>query len=657
MSYFLKVIDTIIPLIKPGGRIILGDIRNLDLIEAFSTSVLDYKNSLGENVGELRSRIAHAINNEEELLLSPTFFTSLDQRFSKIGNCNVYVKTGQFDNEMQSYRYDVVLEVPRPENTQCARNISNWHNWKGTEYFEALLSESGSNVFGISGVPNIRVSRAHQLCSGAQLLDSHNEIEVLISSIELPAPINLCDLKRLAEKYGFNLFATWSQENLSDVDLVLVKGSANVLVQARSNYRAKPTYNHPQISSLNKGFAPTIRKYLNERLPDFMVPSQFVLLPRFPMTTNGKVDRERLPKPLALPVGSYVAPKSGEETLVQDIWQKILKLEMVSVEGNFFEMGGHSLLAVRIANEIRDQLDVECTIRNLFEFQTIRKLVICLNERRAELTRARVLPTCDRDRAPLSFSQQRLWFIDQFERGSAHYNMCSALKVNGKFDVLVAEQAITQLIERHEILRTVYRSGNGGPVQVILKDKRFKLKLFDFTCHSEKEQNELVRHTLKRDERRTFKLDSDLMLRALFIRLSDSPMSGLLQFNVHHIAADGWSLGILRREFVAIYEALRKGDSINLAPQIIQYADYALWQKKWFSDDVLEQQMGYWRSKLTDLPAVHSFPLDYPRPVQLAQRGRTHKVTLSKITSAALRKIRDENKVTGFMLLHAIFQC
>ena len=309
----------------------------------------------------------------------------------------------------------------------------------------------------------------------------------------------------------------------------------------------------------------TLREGLKTVLPDYMLPSLFVLLDLWPLTPNGKIDRKALPAPDATQqTEQYIAPITETETKLVQIWSELLQLkaDTLSTTASFFESGGHSLLSVRLMAEVRSQLKVELQVRDIFDQPQLSKLAQWINHNADQTTHAPIAAMTEivaikRDRSlstalstttlPASFAQQRLWFIDQMEGGSSQYNMPGTLRFKGHFDDTVIEQAFARIVERHEPLRTVFVNSDNGVQQVIRHQAGLTLSRMDFTTLSPQAQEQAVQQAARADAGQSFQLDQDLMLRLCFIRLSDD--EGVLLFNMHHIASDGWSMGLLVDEF------------------------------------------------------------------------------------------------------------
>ena len=401
--------------------------------------------------------------------------------------------------------------------------------------------------------------------------------------------------------------------------------------------------------------AARLEEHLRGILPEYMVPGRFMVLQGLPLTPNGKIDKKALPAPNAgLLQARYVAPRTPTEQVLAAIWADLLELKEneVGATDSFFALGGHSLTAVSMMSEVRKHLDTELSVKTIFATTTLSALAAVIDAGVREAQRPQVTALERRgDRLLPSFAQQRLWFLDRLDGGSAHYNMPSALRVRGRFDVAVAEQAFRRIIERHEPLRTVFVNDGAQVWQEIRARVDFSITQVDISHLDNEEQERLSRELARADAGKPFDLARDVMLRASFIRLGEQ--SGMLLFNMHHIASDGWSMGILVEEFTTQYEASRNGRGNPLPPLAIQYADYAQWQRNWLAGNVLESQLGYWQQQLLELPLVHHLPVSRPRPAQAGFKGARHEFSIDAATHQALTRLAQEQQATLFMVLHA----
>ncbi|WP_198452384.1 non-ribosomal peptide synthetase [Pseudoalteromonas rubra] len=394
-------------------------------------------------------------------------------------------------------------------------------------------------------------------------------------------------------------------------------------------------------------------------LPDYMVPKLGRVIPHWPLTANGKINKKALPEvDLGAQQDHYVAPQTDLEQAVCEIWAELLHLDaaQISTTASFFALGGHSLLSVKLAAALRTQLAVELPLSTLFNATTVAEQAkaVAAAEGQALREDIKALPRVMQDDpqlgqhrvAPLSYAQQRLWFIDQLEQGTPQYNMPAAFAVDGELDLTVVEAVLQTIIARHEVLRTVYRDD----VQVIRQDAGFTLSYEDVRTLSETAQQQAIAGAMAQQLSQPFDLTREVMVRAGYIQTTER--SGVLLFNMHHIASDGWSMQVLINEFTTLYQAYSQGEDNPLAPLSIQYADYAQWQRSHLNHEVLDTQLSYWQQQLADLPSVHSLPLDYPRPALKQHQGGQVKSTLSAQVAQGLSKLASAQGLTPFMLLH-----
>jgi len=402
-----------------------------------------------------------------------------------------------------------------------------------------------------------------------------------------------------------------------------------------------------------------LRSFLNAKLPEYMVPAVFVPLDALPLMPNGKVDRRALPatgrtRP-ELEKG-FVAPRTPVEELLADIWAQVLKIERVGIHDNFFELGGHSLLATQAVSRMREAFAVEIPLRRLFEMPTVTGLAESIEvARRAghNLRAPAILPVPRDGNLPLSFAQQRLWFIDQLEPGNAAYNFPAAVRLKGPLNVAALEQSLNEIVRRHEVLRTTFATVDGCPVQVIAPTLTVRPAVVKLQELSEREREAEVQRLVIEEARLPFDLARGPLLRVTLLRLAEEEHVGLL--TMHHIVSDGWSTGILIREMAVLYEAISCG-RFSLLPELpIQYADFAHWQRQWLQGEVLETQLTYWKRQLLGAPLLE-LPTDHPRPAVQSFRGSHQSLLLPKQVGEGLRALSRQEGITLFMTLLAAFQ-
>jgi amino acid adenylation domain-containing protein len=403
--------------------------------------------------------------------------------------------------------------------------------------------------------------------------------------------------------------------------------------------------------------ADTLRAHVRRSLPEYMVPAAFAFLETLPLTPNGKLDRKALPAPELAPAEDrYVAPRTQAEEVLAGIWAEVLKVERVGVEESFFDLGGHSLLATRVVSRIRQVFAIELPLRALFEGPTVAALAGRVeDERRRELpVLPPVVPAGRTGPLPLSFAQERLWFIDRLEPGSGTYNIPAALRLAGALDGAALERALGEVVRRHEALRTVFGEVDGSPVQVIAPFGGFALPVEDLSALSEADREAEVGRRAGEEARRAFDLSAGPLLRAALLRLGAE--EHVLLLSMHHIVGDAWSTGVLFRELWALYEAYREGRESPLPELAVQYADYAVWQREHLRGEVLSHQIGYWKERLAGAPALLELPADRPRPAVQTYRGATVPVELSVELLERLQALGRSEGATLYMTLLGAFQ-
>jgi amino acid adenylation domain-containing protein len=400
-----------------------------------------------------------------------------------------------------------------------------------------------------------------------------------------------------------------------------------------------------------------LRAHLRQSLPEYMVPQAIVPLDRLPLNANGKVDRKALPVPeYAAESDRYVAPRTPVEEVMAGIWAEVLRLDRVGVEESFFDLGGHSLLGTRVVSRIRGLFGVELPLRALFEGPTVAELAGRVEEiRRAEVpVLPPVVPVERTDAVPLSFAQERLWFLDRLEPGSTTYNIPAALRLAGALDEAALERSLSEIVRRHEALRTVFTEVEGSPAQVIAPFGGFALPVEDLSGLVEANREAAVRRRASEDAARPFDLSAGPLFRAALLRLGEE--DHVLLFSMHHIVSDGWSMGVFFGELSALYEAYREGRESPLPDLAVQYADYAVWQREQLEGEVLERQLAYWRERLAGAPELLELPTDHPRPAVQTYRGAIVPVELSPELLERLERLGRSEGTTLYMTLLGAFQ-
>ncbi|WP_437742524.1 amino acid adenylation domain-containing protein [Sorangium sp. So ce1504] len=407
-----------------------------------------------------------------------------------------------------------------------------------------------------------------------------------------------------------------------------------------------------------------LRDFLKEALPDYMVPPVFVALPALPLTPNGKVDRKALPAPEAPAVdaGSAAAgaPTTPTEEALAGIWAEVLGIERVPVHAGFFELGGHSLLATQVVSRVRKALGVELPLRSLFDHPTVAELARDVDRRRAPAGGAPaaaappLVAVPRQGPLPLSFAQQRLWFLAQLEPDSAGYNMTAAVRVEGELDLAVLQESLAALVRRHESLRTTFGVVSGEPVQVIAPEGAPGFEVVDLSATPDVERGAAVQRLATDRAERPFDLGRGPLLRLTAIQLRHDEL--VLVVVVHHIVADGWTMNVLVADLAELYAAARAGRPPALRPLPVQYADFAVWQRQWIKGPVREALLGAWRERLAGPPPALDLRPDHPRSAASTYRGGRRTIAVDRALSEALRALGRREGATLFMTLLAAFK-
>ena len=406
-----------------------------------------------------------------------------------------------------------------------------------------------------------------------------------------------------------------------------------------------------------------LHTYVRAHLPDYMVPAAFVTLSDLPRTTQGKIDYRALPAPdqtrpeLAT---RLVAPRTPSEVIAARICAGLLGFEQIGVYDNFFELGGHSLLATQALSHIREECQVELPLRTFFKNPTVAGLGAAIDAALQSRTRQRrpaIVPV-GRDRElPLSFAQQRLWFMDQLHPGNPAYNVPGALRLHGRLDVAALERSLQEIIRRHEALRTTFVLGSSGPIQRVAPKLTIALPTVDLQSLDAATQAAEVERQLHQEAATPFELAQGPLLRASLLQLAAD--EHILLFVIHHIVSDGWSIGVLINELTTLYSAFAASASHSEDTQLpelaVQYADFAVWQRDWLQGEVLESELAYWRYQLANVPPLLNLPTDRPRQEVQTLRGGSLTRQVPQLAARALNALSQQFDATLFMTLLSAF--
>ncbi|MEO8429879.1 MAG: amino acid adenylation domain-containing protein [Acidobacteriota bacterium] len=668
VDYLLRVMRGAVDALADGGSLFVGDVRSLPLLEAFHLSVELDRAPDSLPVDELRRRVRRAMAQEEELVVDPAFFAALHREIPRIAHVEVLPKTGRQDNELNRYRYDVILRIGP---VLAAESPETWREGGGDdvsgESIRTVLSEERPTSIGFAHVRNARLG-AHR--AALELLDGPNPVATAgaLRAALSRGPgqgLDPGEAESLGAALGYRAHLDWSRSSpLGDFDLAFRREPAPAPLRfpgPQGTARPWGDYaNHPLRAALARQLLPRLRLFLKERLPEYMVPAAVVLLDSLPLTANGKVDRRALPSSDLLSSArerdsDFVAPRNPVEEVLAAIWADVLGVEDVGVRDEFFALGGHSLLATQVISRVREAFRVDLPLRALFETPTVAGLASKISSVRQEREGLSVpaLTSDPRDRETLSFAQQRLWFLDQLEPGNASYATSRAIRLTGNLDLRALVSAFGSIVQRHESLRTRFGVVEGRPVQVIAPDARFELPSFDLSALPAEDLGAAVARRVDEEVSKPFDLGAGPLMRACAFRVAER--EHVLVLSMHHIVSDAWSMGIFVRELAAFYEEASLGRPAALPPLPVQYGDFGRWQRRWLQGDVIERQLAYWRGQLADLPVLE-LPTDRPRPPAQSFRGARHSLSFPRRLTERLKELSRSEGATLYMTLLAAFQ-
>ena len=397
-----------------------------------------------------------------------------------------------------------------------------------------------------------------------------------------------------------------------------------------------------------------LREHARARLPEPLVPAAIVLLPRLPLTANGKLDRAALPAPSeGAGRHAYTAPSTATERALAALWEELLGRPRVGVDDDFFALGGHSLLATRLIARVRDGLRAEVPLMELFANPTLAAFAAAVDRRRgaaAPRERPALVALPRGGELALSFAQERLWFLAQLDPGSPAYNVPEAMRVLGPLDADALRRALAEVVSRHEALRTVFPAVDGRPRAVVLDPESFPLECDDLRWEGDEAREARVEALAAGEAWRPFDLAAGPLLRARLVRVGEE--EHVLLLTLHHIVVDGWSKEVLVTELSALYAAFAAGEPSPLEPLAVQYADYAAWQRAWLAAGVLDEQLAWWKERLAGAPATQRLPTDGPGG---EETGAVRSAILLPELGGRLRAVAAEGGATPFMALLAAF--
>jgi amino acid adenylation domain-containing protein len=651
-GYLLRVLEGAARAVRPGGHVWVGDVRNLRTMPMLHAGVELARGAAGTPAGELRARLRRRAAEEGELLLDPELFHALPGRLGGVSAAAVLARPGRHHNEITRHRYDAVLQVgghaPSPVFSERA-----WAETGGLDGVrEALAAAPGAPLL-VRGVPSAPLAGERRFLEAVAEAAETDPVEAPAGAggdgVEPEA------LRELAREAGMEARVHWSRETAGAYDVAFTPPGASLAAPLPGPPAGDAPWsawaNVPLARSAEERLADGLREHLRRTLPEHMVPSAFVRLDELPLTPSGKVDLRALPDPgTRRGSAAYVAPRNRIEEQVAGIWRDVLRLDRVGVNDNFFNLGGHSLRAGRVVSQVRHRMGIEAQLGDIFDRPVLADFARGLEAS----ARSELLPIEPVDRGgplPLSFSQQRLWFLEQLgELGSTYY-VPERLRLRGELDRAALVRALDRIVARHEPLRTTFVMVGAEPEQRIVPagESRFHLLEHDLRAHPEAETE--LRRLVEEESEAPFDLEHGPLARGRLVQLA--PDDHVLLLTLHNVAADGWSMGLLSEELGTLYRAYRDGGEDPLPPLAVQYADYAAWQRRSAQGEALQSQGAYWTRTLSGAPALLELPTDHVRPARQDHAGSLVPLELDEALTSALKAVGQRSGATLFHTLLA----
>ncbi|CDL81895.1 non-ribosomal peptide synthetase [Xenorhabdus szentirmaii] len=675
VQYLDKVIAQLLPVVEAGGNILLGDIRNLDLLTAHMTA-LEQSRCNGQRIdaGTLANRVHRRLQQEEEFLLSPTYFTQLPTRYPEIDRVDILVKRGIGDNEMLRYRYEVILHKRDETAAICHEQSVVWFNFNTIDKINSQLEAGTYDTFGVSGIPNARIKDDVEVAEGLR----HWPASQIISSLtndgsltsEAMAQISAFEsLLQYAEQCGYQCGVTWSQQQFDLLDVIFSRHELPP-VQARHEYSQTHLANYPKISAIGGELPKLLEAALKKQLPEYMIPSLYIPMERMPLSLSNKIDKKALPVPNDGDVHhqTYVAPRDEMEEKLCQLWQKHLKINQVGIYDNFFALGGHSLLAVKITTSIKNDLCNNFSMNNMFANPTIAQIANLIRSIQEQgistLSPTSHSPTenvSDRrnitdKRIPISYYQKMFWSLTKEGLLDDAFSIPLFFLLEGELNKRALEKSLSVIIERHESLRLRFYEEDGQVFITPNNNMKVNLQIIDLLPKGlEKEHIATEINKLWKTELKT---PFDIFIGPLFktFLLPMSETRSVLFINIHHIISDGWSINILMNELKTLYTAYSQEQKITLPPLSMQYSDFAYDSHERHKTEKYQNQLKFWRQQFADINTDgRSFPVPFSKHMDTKNQFKVININTPESLDKAVSQYCGTHKITPYMLYMALF--
>jgi non-ribosomal peptide synthase protein (TIGR01720 family) len=605
IEYLVRVLKGAVRRLAPGGRIFIGDVRNLLLLKAFHASVQFFQSANELDIKELKQRWTAAIQEETELLLNPAFFRLLMQEIPEIKHVEVRPKRGRCVNELNRYRYDVILHTAVNTSSQSSTDWLDWQKERlSLPLLHRLLTEQRCGSIGLLGIPNARLFRDIQVLewmSSEESTQTVGDLRQLLQSTS-ETGIQLDDLYSCAEQTGYELSVSWAAgrtdgsfdavfwQKLHGNEPYILFFDQPVKEQMWSEYA-----NEPMRTRVIQNLVPELRKYLQGKLPEYMVPSAFVGLDKIPVTPHGKIDRNALPAPSHSRPSrekAAIAPRTKEEEILCRIWSEVLRVERVGIEDNFFELGGDSILSVQIVGRA-NQAGLRLSVREMFQHQTIAALAEVVSGKQEQVKRTAISSGAE---VPLTPIQH--WFFEQQPEAAHHFNQAVLLESRRALQAELLSKAVERVVEHHEALgmryvreedgrwKQSYGGGRGGAM----------LRMVDVS-NLEVEQGRKAVEAGAKQAQGSLELRGGDLVRVVYFRMGGQERERLL-WVVHHLVVDGVSWRILLEDVQRVYGQLEKGEEAQLPGRSSSYQQWAEGLREYGRKEELRGELEYWAKQV-----------------------------------------------------------
>ncbi|MHC5939086.1 amino acid adenylation domain-containing protein [Nostoc sp.] len=666
IEYFQQVIAEALQALAPGGSLFIGDNRHLPTLKAFHASIACFQAADGTDREAFAALVRRVTQKENELVLDPAFFVNLPQVLPNLERVEVHLKAETAHNELTKYRYDVVLHK-KGSFAKAHTFEPVWEDWKQGN----LQSIKGLELpIAWRGVPNARLLQDETILQWYQEnngVATVGELRELLNKLHPETAVDPQKFYQLAQQAGCQVTISYSKDfgaNSFDVCFYAANGAKPMMPITQNSAPLKPTqlyWVNPLKARFAKALIPELQQHAREELPEYMIPAAFVLLEKLTMTPSGKLDRRALPAPELVETiakDSDVKLTTATQERLSKMWNDVLGGSRVGLTDNFFQMGGHSLLATKLISRVREEFNLAFPLRTIFEYPTFVALaeqidLLATKTENQTNQSVQISKIAQRDNLPLSFSQQRLWFLDQLEANNPAYNIAVGFRMDGCLNQQAFERSLQEIVQRHEVLRTKFsQDASGNPVQIINESNDIPLLITDFSHLQDKE--EILKQAVISESVRPFNLQTGPLLRIYLYKLAED--DHVFVAVMHHIISDAWSFGVMVQELSAIYTAFCTGKESPLAPLSLQYGDFASWQRTTFEKTQLQHQLDYWKQELAGELEPLELPADYPRRAIASYQGREIPFVVDRKNYEGLKQFCESQGATLFMGLLGVFK-